>query len=47
MNALHELSVGLCRGHCVLCKRSHYASACVSGNAFRADADTPTSEINY
>ena len=45
-NALRELSVGLCRGNCVLYKRSLYALARVSGTAFRAGADIPTSEIN-
>ena len=45
-NALRELSVGLCRGNFVLCKCSLYALARVSGTAFRAGADIPTSEIN-
>ncbi|MGL4351025.1 MAG: hypothetical protein ACRCT2_10760 [Plesiomonas shigelloides] len=45
VNALRELSVGLCRGNCVLYKRSLYALARVSGTAFRAGADIPTSEI--
>ena len=41
-----ELSVGLCGGHYVVYKRSLYASARVSGNAFRAGADIPTSKIS-
>ena len=45
VNALRELSVGLCRGNCVLYKRSLYALARVSGTAFRAGADIPTSEL--
>ena len=45
VNALHALSVGLCRGNCVLYKGSLYALACASGNAFCADADIPTSEV--
>ena len=45
VNALRELSVGLCRGNCVLYKRSLFALARVSGSAFRAGADIPTSEI--
>ena len=45
VNALCELSVGLCRGNCVLYKRSLFALASVSGSAFRAGADIPTSEI--
>ena len=45
VNSLRELSVGLCRGNCVLYKRSLYALARVSGTAFRAGADIPTSEI--
>ena len=44
-DALRELSVGLCRGYCVLYKRSLFALARVSGTAFRAGADIPTSEI--
>ena len=44
-HALRELSVGLCRGNCVLYKRSLFALARVSGTAFRAGADIPTSEI--
>ena len=43
--ALRELSAGLCRGNCVLYKRSLYALARVSGTAFRAGADIPTFEI--
>ena len=43
---LRKLSVGLCTGNCVLYKRSLYALAHVSGNAFCAGADIPTSEIN-
>ena len=39
VNALRELSVGLCRGNCVLYKRSLDTLARVSGNAFRAGAD--------
>ena len=46
VNALRELSVELCRGNCVLYKRSLYALACVIGNAFRVGAHIPTSEIN-
>ena len=46
VNAFGELSVRLCRGNCVLYKRSLYALARGSGNAFRAGADIPTSEIN-
>ena len=46
VNSLHELSVGLCTGNCVLYKRSLYALARVSGNAFHAGADIPTSGIN-
>ena len=46
INAWHELSVGLCRGNCVLYKRSLCALARVSGNAFRAGADIPTCESN-
>ena len=46
VNALRDLSVGLCRGDCVLYKRSLYALAHVSGNAFRAGADIPISEID-
>ena len=45
-NALRELSAGLCLGNCVLYKRSHYALARVSGNAFRAGANILISEIN-
>ena len=48
VNALRELSVGLCRGNCVLYKhfkRSLFALARVSGTAFRAGADIPTTEI--
>ena len=45
VNALRELSVGLCRGNCVLYKRSLFALARVSGTAFRAGADIPTSDI--
>ena len=45
-NALHELSVGLCRGNCVLFKRSLYALARLSGNAFGAGADILISETN-
>ena len=37
---------GSCRGNCVLYKRSLYALARVSGNAFRADADIATSPKN-
>ena len=45
VNALRELSVGLCRGNCVLYKRSQYALARVSGTfAFRAGADIPVYE---
>ena len=43
-NSLRKLSVGLCRCNHVLYKRSLYALARVSGKAFRADADIPTSE---
>ena len=46
VNALRELSIGLCRGNCVLYKRSLYALALASGNASRAGADIPTSKIN-
>ena len=41
VNALRVLSVGLCRGNCMLYKRSVYALARVSGTAFRAGADIP------
>ena len=43
VNALRELSVGLCRSNCVLYKRSLCALARVSGTAFRADAAAPLS----
>ena len=43
---LRELSVGLCRGNCVLYKRSLYALARVSSTASRAVAHIPASEIN-
>ena len=46
VNALGEVSVGLCRGNCVLYTRSLYALALGSGNAFRGGAGTRTSEIN-
>ena len=46
VNALRELSIGLCMGNCVLYKRSLYALAHVSGTAFRASADIPTSKIS-
>ena len=46
VNALCELSVGLCRGNCVLYKRSLFALAHAIGTAFHAGADIPTSEIN-
>ena len=46
VNASRELSAGLCRGNCVLYKRSLFALARVSCNAFRAGADIPTFEIN-
>ena len=46
VNALRELSVRLCRGNCVLYKRSRYALACVSGNTFCAGADNSTSHFN-
>ena len=39
VNALRELPVGLCRGNCVMFKRSLYALAHVTGNAYRAGAD--------
>ena len=45
-NALRELSVGMCRGNCVLYKRSLYALDRVSDTAFRAGAAIPTSEID-
>ena len=45
VNALRELSVGLCRGK-LLYKHSLYALARVSGNVFRAGADIPASDIN-
>ena len=38
-NILRELSVGLCRGNCVLYLRSLYALAHMSGNAFLAGSD--------
>ena len=43
-DALRELSVGLCRGNCVLYKRSVCTLAQVSGNALRAGADIPASK---
>ena len=46
VNALRELSVGLCSDNCVLNKRILYALARVSGTAFYVGADIPTSEIN-
>ena len=46
VNSLRELSVGLCRGNCVLYKRSLYVLVCMSGHTFCADADIPISEIN-
>ena len=45
LNALRELSIGLCSGNCVLYKQSLYALACMSGNAFCEGADIPTSDI--
>ena len=45
VNAMRGLSVGLCRDNFVLYKRSLYALARVSGTAFRAGADIPTSKI--
>ena len=42
---LRELSVGQCGGNCVMYKRSLFALARVSGIAFRAGADIPTSGI--
>ena len=45
VKALRTLPVGLCRGNCMLCKRSLYVLAHVSGNAFRAGA-IRTSKIN-
>ena len=46
VHALHELSVGMCRGNCVLYKWSLYALAFESGITFSAGDDIPTSEIN-
>ena len=46
VNALCELSVRLCRVKWVLYKRSLYALARLSGNAFRAGAGNPTSGLN-
>ena len=46
VDALRELSVGLCRGNCVLYKQSLCAFARVWGNASLASADIPISEIN-
>ena len=46
VNALHELSVMLCRGNCVLYMQSLHALARLSGNAFCTGADIPTSEMN-
>ena len=46
LNAVRELSVGLYRSNCALYKRSLYALARVSGNAFRAGAEVATSESN-
>ena len=46
VNTLRELSVGLCRGNCVLYNRSLQALARVSGIAVHAGADIPTSEMN-
>ena len=45
-NVLRSLSVGLCRGNCVLYKQNLYASARVCGNAFCAGADITASDIN-
>ena len=45
VNALRELSIGLCKGNAVLYKRSMYALARVSGNAFRAGMDNLTAEV--
>jgi hypothetical protein len=42
VNALRELSAGLCRGNWVLYKCGLYALARVSGNAFHAGSDIPT-----
>ena len=39
VNALSEFSVEQCRGNCELYKRSLYALARVSGNAFGTGAD--------
>ena len=47
VNALHVLSVGLCRGNCALYKQSLYALACIRGNAFCAGADIPTFKANW
>ncbi len=44
-HALRELSIGLCKGNAVLYKRSMYALARVSGDAFRAGMDNPTAEV--
>ena len=44
VNALRKLTVGLCKGNHALYKRSLYGSARMIGNAFCADANTPTSE---
>ena len=46
VHASRKLFVGLCRGNCVLCKRSLYALAYVNGNAVCAGADIPTSKNN-
>ena len=45
VNALHELSVGMCMGDCVLYKQSLYALARVRINAFRTGADISTSKL--
>ena len=45
LNALHNGSVGLCRGKCVARKRNLYALAHLSANAFCARAGIPTTEI--
>ena len=44
-NALHELSIGLCRGNAVLYKRSLTAMARVSGAAFQRGMLVPSGEI--
>ena len=45
MNALRELSIGLCRGNAMLYKRSLPVMARVSGTSFRSGMLVPTGEI--